>query len=204
VRTMGVVVPVGFAQVSMQFFLTGDAEAMVATVGVDCGTEDNPTTIADEVWTNLTSSGTAYAASSMSDLYTVGPFVASIMTPTGPQIGTGIFSITGENDAVTPPPNNVSWLIQKRTARGGREGRGRMYIPPAELHDGNIDAVGDIFTTIHVRMQACMTGLLLAQDSDGHPLVLLHSEATGPLPPDPITALAAQGKVATQRTRLRR
>lgn len=201
---MGVVIPTGYAQVSAVFHLAGDAEPMVATFGVDSGAETNPTNLASDICVLWIDADTAYAASSMSNLYTVGPFEATIMTPTGPQTGTGTSSRVGTNSSVLPPPNNVTYLTQKRTDRGGRKGRGRFFQPPANLHEANIDAVGTVLLSIYEREQDWATSFLLALDGAGTPMVLLHSEEAGPIAPDPVTALVVQQKVATQRTRLRR
>lgn len=200
---MGVVVPIGFAQVSMQFTLDSDAEPMVVTIGCDVGTEDDPSILADAVWSRLTTSDPMWDPSSISDEYNVGPFVASIMTSTGPQIGTGTEVLVGTNAGVESLPNNCAVLVQKRTARGGRKGRGRAYFPPVFPTEGAVEANGNLQPTFIASWQDSMTTWLLSSDSEGQPLVLLHSEEAGPIAPDPITGLVVATKIATQRTRLR-
>lgn len=204
VRLMGVVVPIGFAQVNMQFFLTGDAEPMVVTLGVDSGAEDNPSTLADAVWSRLNVAGSNFVATEISNQYRMGPFVASIMTATGPQIGTGDLQVQGTSSGVLPVPQNCAILVQKRTARGGRKGRGRAYFPPINMNEANVSPTGVILAAQVTAWQDAMTEFLISSDTEGQPLVLLHSEEAGAIAPDPITALQVQTVIATQRTRLRR
>ena len=203
VRLMGVVVPVGFAQVNLQFFLTGDAEPIVVTFGVDSGSEDDPSVLADAVWSRLNDAGTIFQGSSFSSAYRMGPFVASIQTATGPQIGTGTFFVQGAVAAVAPIPQNCAVLVQKRTARGGRKGRGRGYFPPLYPTEASITAVGGIDSVPLAAWQTAMTEFHAASVAEGQPLVLLHSEEAGPIAPDPITSLTVAPIIATQRTRLR-
>ena len=200
---MGVVVPVGFAQVNMQFFLAGDAEAMVVTVGVDSGSEEDPSALADAVFSRLQQSGTIFEASSHTEDWTMGPFVASIMTSTGPQIGTGEFSAQGEIPTQTTLPQNCAVLVQKRTARGGRKGRGRMYFPPVYPNEATTGPTGLLDAGAFAAWQTAMTEFHALSAAESQPLVLLHSEAAGAIAPDNITSLVAQQRIATQRTRLR-
>lgn len=201
---MGVVVPVGFAQVNAVFKLTGDVEDMVVTLGIDPGAISVPTVLADLVWDELVNAGTIFAASSFSANYQIGPFTATIMTATGPQTGEGTSSRDGTNAGVSALPNNVAVLVQKRTARGGRQGRGRSYFPCVFPTEGDIGPTGDMSTTSQTAWQTAMNEFLSGLAAADIPMVLLHSEAAGGLAPDPVTALVVDQKVATQRTRLRR
>lgn len=188
---------------SMQFFLAGDAEPMVVTLGVDNGSEEDPTALADSVFGDLIGAGTIFVDSSYYSLYTIGPFVASIMTSTGPQIGTGTLSQDGDNPLVLPPPNNCAVLVQRRTARGGRKGRGRMYFPPIFPTEASITASGLIDSTPWAAWVTAMNEFHAALVASSTPMYLLHSEAAGPIAPDPVTSLVVEQRIATQRTRLR-
>jgi hypothetical protein len=108
----------------------------------------------------------------------------------------------GGTAAVPGCTPQVSYLLKKITARGGRKGRGRMYLPgPPE---DAVDAYGllsesqfDALTTAVVDFAAQM----LAATNFGK-LVLLH---TDPLEePDDFTNFFPETKVATQRRRLDR
>lgn len=187
----------------MTFFLSGDPEPMVVTLGVETGTEDDPSDLADEIFSLWVNAGTIFEPDSFSNEYRIGPFIASIMTATGPQIGTGVNFRQGTNAGIDSTPNNCAVLVQKRTARGGRKGRGRMYVPPVWPTEGPIEANGDIQVLLHASWQVAMTEFLLSCDSAGHAIVLLHSEEAGAIAPDPVTQLVVSPKLATQRTRMR-
>ncbi len=177
---------------------------MVATFGVDSGSEEDPEALADAQFFIWAEAGTIYALDSSSSLYQLGPFECTIMTSTGPQTGTGTDFRQFTNATISPPPNNTAILVQKRTSRGGRKGRGRMYLPPASLHEPNVGATGDITGVTLTAHQTWADEVLAAMDLASQPMVLLHSEEAGAIAPDPVTSLSVQPKVATQRTRLRR
>jgi hypothetical protein len=176
---------------------------MVVTCGIDSGAEEDPSALADDVHTAFVNAGTIFEASSMHDDYQVGPFVASIMTSTGPQIGTGVLVRQGTAPTDGPLPQNCAMLVQRRTARGGRKGRGRMYFPFVYPTEVNISPTGVLGAVPFVAWQTAMTEFHAALVASGIPMVLLHSEAAGPIAPDPVTSLVAQQTIATQRTRLR-
>lgn len=127
--------------------------------------------------------------------------------------GTG--SGTGNQTQVSEPPN-VAALIHKRTARGGRRGRGRMYLPWC-LADADVDEAGVVLGATQVLLQTQCTNFL------GHltagtgamtfaaAMVLLHSPSgddvsspTTPGDPNTVTTLTVDSLVATQRRRLNR
>lgn len=201
---MGVTIPVDFAQVSATFSLTGDVQPMVVTIGCDPGVFTDPVDLADSVFARFIASGTIFAASSYSDQYRIGPFSATIMTASGPQTADGTDSQQGTNAGILPPPNNVAILVQKRTAFGGRRGRGRMYFPPLYPTENSISAIGDLTGVTFDAWQEAMDEFLEAMSVGGTPMYLLHSDVPTVLLPSVVTALQVQQKVATQRTRLRR
>jgi len=107
--------------------------------------------------------------------------------------------------SITPP--QTTYLIRKTTGFAGRRFRGRMYIPfVAELgtqQTGQLETAE--LTILTARASALFTALVGGSTGSGG-LYLLHSESSLSATPDPtpITALAAQNFVATQRRRLRR
>lgn len=98
----------------------------------------------------------------------------------------------------------VCFLVHKQTNLGGRQGRGRMFIPgpleAAVAPDGAI-AAGTMTT-----VQAALTALIADATIDGMPFALLHDLNKGQilLSPTDLTGLALDSKVATQRRRQRR
>ena len=130
------------------------------------------------------------------------------MTSLGPQFGIATGSRTGTLTDFQTLVQNTCVLVQKRTLRGGRKGRGRMYWPVFFPNEASVDHSGTIVGTAVTAWQTAMTNWLSGCDSNGCPLVLLHStQENGDPPteaPDPITSLSVQARVATQRGRLRR
>jgi hypothetical protein len=107
--------------------------------------------------------------------------------------------------------SNTAALVQKRTGLGGREGRGRVYLPWA-LSEGAVDEVGRIDSVARSQIQTAMDGYLAAY---GGQMVLAHriydlpwndparqliAVTKGPL----VTALLASNVCATQRRRMPR
>lgn len=99
----------------------------------------------------------------------------------------------------TGSPSNTAYLIQKNTALGGRQGRGRMFLPGV-LEDG----VGSDGAILLGRVDLINDGLeafaiVLALQSLA--VVLLHSDA---LAPTPVISLTCSTTAGTQRRRMRR
>lgn len=202
---MGVTIPVGFGQLTIPFTLTGDAEEMVCTLGFDDDGTSTPNTIATTLQTQLFAED-SWAASSLAVGYTVGPCRVVVNRTLGTFEGQAGTSRAGTNAGLPVPSQNVAVLVRKITARGGRAGRGRLFLPGLQLGEGNVTATGVILQSLVDSWTADFNSFLAACTTVGFPLVLLHQdpEVGPPLPPDPITGFAVQPVVATQRTRLRR
>lgn len=115
-------------------------------------------------------------------------------------------SVTGSQTLITQMPPNVSYLLQKKTGFGGKQYRGRLFLP---FVDSTNTSEGGVLVGTHLtRLQAVVTPLLAAANtSSGGGLdgwYLLHRASnTGAAPaPTLITDLVASSYVATQRRRL--
>jgi hypothetical protein len=107
-------------------------------------------------------------------------------------------------------PANCAVLVHKRTARGGRRGRGRMYIPWV----GSSTSVteGGVIPTVDVTpIQAAVTVWLSSIATGAGPVVLLHRPSTPgtanpstPGSPNTVTSMVVDPLIATQRRRLGR
>jgi hypothetical protein len=94
--------------------------------------------------------------------------------------------------------------VRKNTARGGRRGRGRIYLPWFIAEDG-VDEVGLITPGTIGAIQAAMDVWRTKLVDFDLPMYVLHNSgisATGT--PDQVTSLRVQGMIATQRRRLGR
>jgi hypothetical protein len=93
-------------------------------------------------------------------------------------------------------------LISKNTSLGGRQGRGRFYVPGAPAAD--LDASGLFDTTYVGNVQAWADAWLADMQAANIDPVLLHGVGTSDTTPEDIVSLTVQQRVATQRRRNRR
>jgi len=107
-------------------------------------------------------------------------------------------------------PPNCAFLVHKTTARGGRRGRGRMYVPWA-IQGTECDEAGLISAPRVTKMTNAITAWSAAVNSLVGPLVLLHRESgeevtkpSVPGPPNNVTGHRVDNRLATQRRRLDR
>jgi hypothetical protein len=100
----------------------------------------------------------------------------------------------------TPPPN-VTLLVRKGTALGGRKNRGRIFAPAALISESQIDKTGVVDPTYQGIVQDYWDNFLEAMGASDVPMVLLHST---PGLPTPVSSVTLENMVATQRRRLRR
>lgn len=101
-------------------------------------------------------------------------------------------------------------LVTKRTARGGRRGKGRMFIPWA-LSTGEPDEAGIVLTATITAWNTALQLFRAQLSSFSMPMVVLHkpsppgtehSSTMGA--PDLVTSLVASNLVSSQRRRLGR
>lgn len=200
---MALIIPSGYAQVLIPIYHVSGANPALVTHGISGADPIFAGAQADEITTLFTATfGTQLDA-------------GCGIGPTSLVIGTGVsgenFVVTGTGQgsgAVTGEtmPPNVSLLVRKTTARGGRRGRGRMYLPWV-LRDDGVDDVGNVNSGPLANLQTAaddyLTGLLAL--SDPAPMVILHSAggSTAPGTPNAVTGLVVDQRIATQRRRLR-
>lgn len=197
---MGTIIPVGYGQVKMKWgLIAGGAEA-VSTFGVDCDVSASVNTNAAAIEAILVASGRPMAPGNYSTSWNYLGMELTQMTPTGPQTGVVDVLVPGTTALSTVPPN-VAFLMRKNTARGGRRGRGRCFLPPIWISEANVGVEGIIssasLTPVNVLWSAVLTALATASI----PAVLLHDDGSTP---DVITSWFIDSVVATQRRRLRR
>ena len=197
---MGVVIPVGYAQMNMRWSVAGDAEFMYCTLGVQDRTGvRSPATVAAALGTAWDASTFTTAANMLAG-YSAGTLISTVMTDTGPLTFETGTAVAGTGAAGTLP-NNCAVLARKITAAGGRRNRGRIFLPPGYLNESAINQVGTIDPAGVTTYQALLTSLgneLNTQDFDE---VLFHSNGGTPTQ---ILSFLVQPKLATQRTRMRR
>jgi hypothetical protein len=113
-------------------------------------------------------------------------------------------SVAGGGGSMVSAPPNCAVLVKKSTDLGGRRGRGRMYIPWCVL-GVNISEAGVIAGASVTSIQNAVNAWRTALTTRAVPLVLLHRPGKSALaPPSPVTGLAVDNRVATQRRRVGR
>lgn len=193
------IIPVGFSQVNLLFGGTAVPLGAQMTFGVENTTDADPATIAALV-------DAAYNTAEVYKSQSTSCGLTGILVKNGPN-ATGAsaqiaVSRTGSYAQPALPPN-VSVLVRKFTAVGGRKGRGRMFFPAfveGQVTEGGVIAPAEM-TPLQTRFAAFRTGMRTA----GIPPFLLHSGTGGFADlPNEITGFTVENKVATQRRRLRR
>lgn len=187
-------IPAGYSQVNLRFtgvYLPNGAEMVF---GVDNTVGATPDAIALDV-------ENAWVTADMDANQTDGVTLSSILVKNGPN-STGPSAergVSSTGDKTTPGWGpQVSFLIRKSTALGGRRGRGRMYMPGGA--EADINGAGQIEAATLTALQTDCTAFLNALLAADCPMVLLHSDATTPTL---VTALTVDATAATQRRRLR-
>lgn len=198
---MTVVIPPGYAQLSIEHWLADYPRPAVTTFAAKIlGTEDgdgfNPAT------QFFTAFVTAYKA-----LVDNGVTLRNPRAVVGQDGGDPLVFTTAQSEAggqarsSTAPA--LALMISKNTGLGGRKNRGRMYFPWA-MDDNAVAENGSVNSTIvnaYTSASANFLDYLGGADSrfsllDG--AVLLHSDLT---PPTPITSMVASPVIRTQRNR---
>lgn len=137
---------------------------------------------------------------------TMGPLRLAIGQDGGdPVLGFSGATVPGGRTMNSTSPA-VAALLRKRTALGGRRGRGRMYLPWA-CAEADVTEGGVIGGTTLSGLQDAAPQFLedLEAVGLGMPMVLLHSTGSTPVPiPTNVTSLQVETIVATQRRRQQR
>ena len=194
--------PPGFAECSYALTQTGLVRPAYITFGVD-PTSTDPATIAGALATAWASAGSLNSI--MDNSVTMTAVRVSLGTDgSGDLVYVLSATVTGGGGTIGSLPPNCAVLFHKATARGGRRGRGRMYLPWS-IADSSVDDVGVINSTNVTAHTAAASAWQAALSAGGNPLVLLHAPGkTATPPPDPVTSMTADRLIATQRRRIGR
>lgn len=190
------IIPPGFGQVALPFSRPGLSRQQFVVFGIDNNTLS---TVPNEVANDVQQAVADTLVAQVDSQVTVGPAQVTINAGGGPLSGEADSSDAGESNWSNTPPN-VAMLVRKITATPGRKGRGRLYFPWM-LPDEAVDEIGLIDSTSLGVRQSTMNAFLLALDTNGVPMVVLHNDSTAP---SPVTSLQVQSLIATQRRRLRK
>lgn len=189
------VIPAGAAQITFVYQLAGDPEPMNNVFGVDWSPVDNaPTTLQ-----NIAASWGGSVMSRLSDTLTLLEVRATIAQDPDPPLSVTEIVDEQGGDSGAVLPQNCAYLLQKRSEHGGPTGRGRMFLPGVpESKVSNTGVVDGVERGIITGAAASFIDDLV---DFGTPMLIFHASAEAPYQ---VVFLPCDGKIATQRERLRR
>lgn len=194
----------GHGQLNFVYALDGDPEEMITTVAFDTGSGGSGSAVdLDAAALEIESAWNATFGVA-ANLYTGWVYRGGRYEyrDQGGALGNGeVVRSTAGTAVGETPPVNTAMLVKKITGLGGRQNRGRMYIPPFSLSETNISKLGVIASGTVTGQQAYINTIMAAIDPDVTRLKLLHTNPANT--PEIITQLVVQSRVATQRRRLR-
>lgn len=197
-------IPLGHARYQHRFSLAGDAEPMFITAGISPdGTALDPNAVVQVLHGAMQ---TVHAGRG-SSFYTLTQTDLQLVVAEGepPAVYSYAANTVGGN-AGDAFPSNTAFLIKKRSAKGGRRNQGRWFYPG--VNEGNVDSLGQVAAAVVTSWNSLLAQYLLSvQGAAGvADMVIFHELQVSPLldAPTAITSLKVDGRVATQRQRLRR
>jgi hypothetical protein len=193
--------PPGFADVSMRLNLATYNRPAFITYGVN-PTATDPQTIASSLISAWTDTGSMN--SKLDSNVTMSEVIVRLGTDGGEDIVGSVVNAIAGTAGLTSPPPNVSVLVYKRTARGGRRGRGRLYLPWF-IGASVIGEDGVINATSVTQLATSVGAWFTALQTRNVPMYLLHAPGkTTPGAPNEVTSLVVSNVIGTQRRRLSR
>lgn len=199
---MTTVIPIGFADWSLEIAHAGTPRHSFITGGVDVGGSLDPAENAQAIFTVLTSAEMLTLWDNQVTLLNV---TVRQGTDGSPLIGVSTGAAVQGNNTQEKLPPNCAILVNKRTASGGRKNRGRWFIPWF-VGETFVDEVGVMTPATVAPLQTAMNNVLAGfSDPPLEHLVILHDDSS-PVPhtPTPVTSLLVSTLIATQRRRLGR
>jgi hypothetical protein len=191
------IIPVDYSQANLKWVGGGVPLGAQTTFGLANDGDFPPADIAQKVLN-------AWDDCGVMDNISVQLSIASCLVKNGPnEIGPAAevaATIPGTSGSEPLPPN-VSVLVAKNTAMGGRMGKGRLFLPG--LPEGSTPGGGVVAATPLAEVQGKMNALLTNLRDANIPMVLLHSKVGVIELPLEVTSLTVQSRMATQRRRLR-
>jgi len=195
----------GVANVSVEMQQAGLNRPAFITFGVD-PTSGDPNAVASTI------GGAIANATSLISIMDSTVTFKSVTVRLGqdgspPLVGVHPMASTGTGGALSTLPPNCAVLIHKRTALGGRRGRGRMYLPWA-VQEASVDEAGIIQAANVTQIQTAVSNFLSVLATANTPMMVLHDVGVDPTKPvpaaTPVTSLTVDNLISTQRRRLGR
>ena len=196
---MAVIIPVGFGQATFVWTVAGKADEMNFTCGYTLSSDFTEDPAAAAIRGYFVAASRPFIAANISTGFKFEGVRVTANRGTGPILGQDMTATTG-TAAQLALPTNCCVLLRKTTARGGRKGRGRMFLPAGVIGEAQVNQVGEIDASSLTAMQTQYTAAVNAWIAGPYKPVLLHEDGSAP---DNILAMTLQRVIATQRRRMR-
>lgn len=194
----GVTIPAGYGLATALFSVTGRTKWYSTAWGYSFA-GDASTDNTEDIWDAITTTGTLFKNTSMSTQYAIEGLRLRQQGDPNEYSFEKLTHIQG-TAALNPPSPNVSVLIRKISGLSGKKHRGRLYLPPFNETEADIDVNGLMTTTQTDIITGWAEGMRGNLEGSGFPMVILHHGAGAPTA---VSALSCERLVATQRRRLR-
>ena len=203
---MALVIPSGHGTYAHHFTILGDQQEMLITGGYEA---QGALTTPEQIATALHNAAKTLVNARCPTQLTLKRTTCTLLVAPGqdPLVGERLDPSTGGRASTNLLTQNTAWLIQKKTALGGRRNRGRWFFPG--VPDVSVNDAGVVNTNEVTDWGTALAAYIvnLQNSTEVERLVLFHTlppgATTGP-PPTTITSMVCDGTVATQRQRLRR
>lgn len=198
---MPLLIPVNSAAVTVPLKHSALARSAVITFGVNTNSDSNGQDMVNILQANVATFLNGLVDSEV----TIGPTVMrrNEGVASEPHVYVAASTNVGGRSGESQPPN-VALLIHKVTGRGGRAGRGRMFIPWG-LAESEVVDVGTLTSAAVTKVNTALAAFIDEMEGDDLPLLLFHNEGTaGGDEPNQITSMRCDPRVGTQRRRMGR
>lgn len=192
-------IPEGFGNARLIWTCTGVADEMSVAFGIESAPGWDPEVVSSQIRIAFHEAFLATSAAMLAGWTFVGSSVTKTQggEPVSGESGIS-YSGTGSDPSLTV---NTCLLVRKNTASGGRHNRGRMFVPPFNLREGDVNAAGVIDSARVSDLTATWMSFYDKMIADDIQPMLLHTSPADA--PTPIVSFAAQPLCATQRRRMR-
>lgn len=185
----------------LRWTVAGDPEEQLCTIGFVGPPEDDAVAQANALYLAAVATDSLTGVPAMNAPWTfVGTTVYKRLSG-DPVVGEFVLPITQTAGSETALPSNCALLMKKNTARPGRMGRGRCFLPTALIDESSVDHNGTIASTPYGLIAGRISNFYDEMVSRELFPALFHADGSAG---DLITSFGLDTRIATQRQRMRR
>lgn len=196
---MATIIPLDGTLAVFRFSLVGDLQPMVITLGLAETAGYDGTLVVQALYQAAVAVGRPFNPAAVMTPYAIEGVTCYHQTPAGFVVHEHNEHLQGTSPG-NPVPSNCALLVKKVTAFGGRKNRGRMYVPPMNFTDTNVDNHGVMNDQPGLQANWNAFYVAITTDPEIPEPVVYHSDGS---PGTPITSFVVDDQIATQRTRMR-